>query len=110
MDCTNSTGDCNVTMNAARNVTSTFNQNKVMLDSNYHGTLASAYTAASEGKTIKAQAITLIEDLMFNSGFGFILQGGYDSSFGTHTDYTTVQGKVTLGGTGKVIVDRVIIK
>jgi len=109
--CTSGTGNCTVTMNAARSATATFNiQDNARINSTGYGTLGNATTSVTAGATIKAKTMTFIENLTINPGVSFYLKGGYDATFTSQTGYTTIDGTLTLKGTGTVTVDRVIVK
>ncbi len=109
--CTIGSGNCVVTMDAAKSATATFNvPDNVRIGGIAYGSLAAAYNAATAGSDIKGKTMTFIEDLLLGRGISFRLLGGYDGTFTNQTGYTTIDGTVTLKGAGTVTVDRVIIK
>ncbi|MBK5275270.1 MAG: NHL repeat-containing protein [Desulfuromonadales bacterium] len=110
-DCSSAgTGDCTVSMTAARNVTATFALiPKARSNSTPYGTIASAYAAINVSGTIDAQSSTFVENLIFNRGSVVTLKGGYDSIYSTRTGYTVLNGTLTINS-GKLVVDRLIIK
>jgi len=74
--------------------------------------ITGAYNAAPAGvnSTIKAQGVTLIENIILNLvGRSINLMGGFESSFTTQTGFTTVQGDVIIEQ-GNLTVDRLIIR
>ena len=72
--------------------------------------LQPAYAAAGNGAVIKAQVVTLLENLLLDTvGKAVSIKGGFESSFTTQTGYTTLQGKLTIGK-GGLMADRLIIK
>jgi hypothetical protein len=58
---------------------------------------------------IEAQSVTFIENLTLNNGVVFTLQGGYDSTYGSRSSATTLEGTLTIA-TGGLIVDSLVIK
>jgi hypothetical protein len=75
---------------------------------NYYTSLQTAYTAASDGQNILAQAITFTEPLTFGANIAITLKGGYNCGFTTVTGFTTVNGQLILSG-GTVTIDSIII-
>jgi hypothetical protein len=76
---------------------------------NLYATFNSAYTAAGDEDTIQAKAFKTNETLTFAGSINVVLKGGYDSAFETNSLMTTIHGSLTVGGTGKLTIDRVII-
>jgi pimeloyl-ACP methyl ester carboxylesterase len=104
------TGNCNLTLDADKSVTATFNvQNNVKNSSKYYGTLQNACDDAATGNTVQAKAMEFLGNLFINKGVSFTLRGGYDSNFSTQTGSTTVDGVLTIG-TGSIIADRIVVK
>jgi len=79
-------------------------------DSNYM-TLQAAYNAASDGSTIKCQAITLIESLTVNRNINVTLEGGYDSGYTTNYGNTTsIKGMITTtAGGGTITIENFVL-
>jgi hypothetical protein len=69
----------------------------------------SAYSEATTGQTILAQAVTLEEDLNFTGNKIISLIGGYNCGFTTNTGFTTINS-LTIRGTGEVTISNLIIK
>jgi len=74
-----------------------------------YGTLSTAYAAVGMNGMIEAQSVTFIENLTLNNGVVFTLQGGYDSSYGSRSSATTLEGTLTIA-TGGLIADSLVIK
>jgi hypothetical protein len=77
-------------------------------DTVYYSSISSAYAEAGSGKKILIQAMTFNEDLDVNKNI--TIKGGYDCGFTSNPGYSTVIGKVTVGGPGKVIIEKLIIQ
>jgi hypothetical protein len=78
--------------------------------SDYYDTVSAAYAAASSGQTILMQEKSFIEDLSLTGDSIVTLKGGYDCNYNASSGFTTLSGIATIGGLGKVTVDRVIIR
>jgi hypothetical protein len=76
---------------------------------NYYKWINSAYSQASTGKTILAQAVTFKEDLIFAGGKIITLKGGYSCDFSANPGYTTIR-KLTIRGTDRLNISGIIIK
>jgi hypothetical protein len=63
----------------------------------YFSSLQAALNAAANGQTIKTQATTFTENLVFSNPVSVVLSGGYDGSFSSVTGVTTIQGSLTIG-------------
>jgi hypothetical protein len=68
-----------------------------------------AYNEASSTDTIRAQATSLDDNLLFAGNKTITLIGGFDCGFATSSGLTTVNG-LTIGGTDKVTIANIIIK
>jgi hypothetical protein len=74
-------------------------------------TISTAYTAASTSDTIWIQDKTFSGDLSFGNSIIITLIGGYNCGFTSNdSKYSTITGKVTIGGLGRVAFDKVIIQ
>ncbi|BDV42977.1 hypothetical protein GURASL_19000 [Geotalea uraniireducens] len=115
-DCA-ATGDCSLTMDADRQASALFTfvqpvrlfQQTSSLD---FGTIAGAYAVIADNATatIACRASSLTGWLAFDRPVTLQLKGGYDTSFGSNrTDYTTIQGGVTIGK-GSLTVEQLIIR
>jgi hypothetical protein len=77
---------------------------------NYYGTIQPAYDSYGGVKTVLAQGIDLVEDLLFNEGKTITLNGGYDDTFSSITGVTTIHGSLTIIGGDKVTISDIIIR
>ncbi len=106
------TGDCTVNLTGNLYIPATFvaqdNVRRNLLTTPY-GTLTSAYEVAATGDVLKAKTMTFLESLSLGRDISVVLQGGYGSDFSTPSDFTSVQGGVTISA-GSVTRDRIIIK
>jgi bacillolysin len=115
-NCTLHGPDCRITLSADTTVTATFNSASTLLVQllgapvRTFGFIQLAYNSAGSSGVIKAQAVTLVENLLLNvAGRSITFKGGYDAGFAIQTGYTTVLGKLTLGQ-GSLIADRLVIR
>jgi M6 family metalloprotease-like protein len=109
------TTPCSVTMNSPINITGTFTRD--LLVKNYdtsttYSTITDAYSKASSGQTILVRdnsSLTPFEEpLIINTSI--ILKGGYASGFLANGGYTTTKGKITVGSSGNLKVEKIIIR
>lgn len=110
--CSNTTGDCLVTMNADKNVSATFDLvPKVHLlgGVKYFGTIQSAYNDAVNIDTIEVQGIDLTENLTLDRGIAVTLTGGYDGNFVNRTGVTGLHGALTVKN-GTLHIGGIVIK
>ena len=82
---------------------------KTLLAGGYRDSLQSAYGAAASGNVIKMQAVDLSEALSFNLNKAVTLRGGHNCDFTGIVGKTTFSAPLTIRS-GKVVVDRVIIR
>ena len=73
-------------------------------------TVSSAYETADTDRTIEIQADMLLENLNLADNKIIALMGGYNCGFTTQSGYTTIVGAITIGGSGSVEADRMIIR
>jgi len=115
-DCTG-TGDCQLTMDSAQNVSATFSanaSNPVLLESTQgtYLTMQSAYDSipASQADSIKVKAGEQApENLFFDRDVTISLQGGYDDSFvNTTSTMTSFSGSLTISGSPVTVTNLVI--
>lgn len=107
------TDPCSLTLDSDKTVSASFVlPNNVRIGSSYYATLAAAYSDATDNAIIQMRDMNLPEgNLVFNRSISLLtLQGGYGEGFGSQTGYSSIDGSLTLSGTGKVIIDRIIIK
>ena len=72
--------------------------------------LQTAYGAAGNSATLKAQEVTFIENLLLNVvGRTVTIKGGFEPTFTTQTGVTTIKGMLTIGG-GGLVADRITIR
>lgn len=106
-------GSCTLLMYAARhNVLAVFNQEDKCRTGEYsYGTISNAYAAVGSNSTIRARALDMHENLLFNRGIPFSLLGGYASGYATVSGVTSIYGNITIGGSGnQVILSRIVIR
>lgn len=112
--CTNASGDCTVTLDAARSVTATFDAGPYFLTTDSGGTnsyfisLQKAYSSAHSGTIIKGRSVTVQENVVANLQKQVMVQGGYDTSFSSINGVTTVNGKMLIRQ-GAVRVDKISV-
>jgi hypothetical protein len=69
-----------------------------------------AYDTPASPKTILARNVPLDENLIFASNKIITLIGGYNCGFTAQSSFTTIKGRLTIGGTDKVTISKIIIK
>jgi hypothetical protein len=83
----------------------------VKLSSKTYGSIQEAYSAAVSGQSLLIQQkLILIENLSFKGSKTVYLVGGYNCSFSARSGFSYLYGQLTIGGTGKVIADRLAIR
>lgn len=117
-DCTG-TGDCVVTMDAAKSVVASFSPyfpNPVLLESSQvtYQSIQSAYDMAPTGQsvsdTIKAKAeVISYQDVIFDREVVIHLEGGYDDAFSNVVSNTIFEGTITIRGTGNTVIMKDLI-
>jgi hypothetical protein len=75
-----------------------------------YSSIQSAYNNASTGKTIQAREVILSETLVLDDAKVIKLSGGYDCDFEEKTGYTTINGSLTIGGSGTITVENLIVR
>jgi hypothetical protein len=110
--CTVINGNCQVTLDADKDINSIFElADKARIGSPPgYKSFAEAYDAASgESTTIMLLEDTLTLGTTINKVL--VLEGGYNTDFSRSTNgYTTLKGKLSILGNGKVTADRIIVK
>jgi len=109
-----STGQRTIVVTSCQNLPVKISGNIRILNP-YYSTLQTAYTSVPDPGTMRAQAIDFPPgDVVFGSNKGVTLRGGYDCGFEVNPGYSTIHGKMTVGGlssgTGSIAVERIIIK
>jgi len=76
-----------------------------------YSTISDAYTAATDGQSIKMQAMYFPEGaLTLIRNISISLIGGYDCGYVSNLGgFSTILGSITIGGTGTVTIENVII-
>jgi len=100
--------DCTVTatFNQTCSVYQIYNTNK----HTYHITVQDAYNNADDGNSLLVNAYDFSGDLLLNRwSVNISLFGGYNCEFTEKTDFTTLNGNVTINN-GSLTVDRLLIK
>jgi hypothetical protein len=76
--------------------------------SGYYTSITAAYAAATTGQSILMQAMTFNENINLY-GIDVTLKGGYNCDFTSNDGYSLISGSLTIGGSGRVQIDRLII-
>jgi hypothetical protein len=75
-----------------------------------YASLQSAYNVVSTGKTIQSRELILSENPVFEGDKIIKIRGGYDCDFEEKTGYTTINGSLTIGGSGTITVENLIVR
>lgn len=107
------TGNCVLSMDAAKSVSVTFDRlqwakNDKQVPS-FYGLLKNAYSAAGSGDIIKLQNRTFFEELLLDNGRDVTIDGGYDPDYQNNGGYTILQGSMAISQ-GKVVVRNIKIR
>jgi len=79
--------------------------------SNYYPIVQIAYSDASSGQTLLLQEKAFAENLSFTQNKTITLIGGYDCYYSSNSGtFSTVSGSLTIGGSGVITMDQIIIK
>lgn len=112
-DCTNTSGNCTLNMDADKSATATFNFIQPVRipgpPEAYFDNIGAAYAALTGSGTIQARAYECTGNLLLNRGYALILKGGYDLSYSSNSGHTTLLGTLTIDS-GSLTVERLIIK
>jgi len=109
------TGDCVTAVNAAIDVTASFDscQNlPVRIDDiypAYYESIQLAYDAADDEDIIPTQAARFTESIDFNVHKSVVLQGGYSCDYLSHDSKTRLKGTITISN-GTVTMGDIIIE
>jgi 6-phosphogluconolactonase (cycloisomerase 2 family)/alpha-tubulin suppressor-like RCC1 family protein/fibronectin type 3 domain-containing protein len=104
------TGTCNVSMDAEKTVTATFNSAVLLhIGGTEYSSLQAAYDAASDGAIIQLLQNSVTSTLNANKPITIKLKGGYDSGYASNPGNTTVNAPVIIKQ-GKIVVDRIVVK
>ena len=110
--CTTVTGDCVVTINAAKAVTATFNLAPNAIIQGAPGSyvkLQNAYASVATGGVIQARASEFIENLLLNRAIAITLKGGYDPGFMVNPGVTVIRGTLTLRS-GSLVAEKLMVR
>jgi hypothetical protein len=103
---------CQVTMNAAQNVTATFaysNMARVNSTGNGYDSLTLAYGNTGTTDTIYSRAVNFTENLTLSGNKAVTLLGGRDAWYQPQNAWTTLQGGLTIQN-GSLTVDNLVIE
>jgi len=107
------TGNCQFIMNSNRAVTGTFSHVQPVritgISTNYYSTLSAAYIAAWSGSVIQSRVYTFNENLNINRNVSTTLRGGYNISYSSNGEYTTLRGVLTIGR-GSFTAENLVIR
>jgi len=113
-DCiVNGSGDCVVTMNAARNAGIVFSKDLVHVtrignSASYNPTLQAAYEMAPAGGTVKAWGVPFTENLSVDQAKAVSFMGGYNSGYTSNANVTVLHGTLRIKK-GVLTVDRMVV-
>ena len=74
----------------------------------FFNSLQSGFDAATNGETIKIQAVTLTENPYIDRNIAVILRGGYDCDYVADSSYSKLTGTLTVSN-GTVLVSNLVI-
>jgi hypothetical protein len=74
-----------------------------------YSSIQAAYAAALNGDTIMIQAGSFPENPALRNNTNITLTGGYDCDFSSNDGHSLISGSLTIGGPGRVQIDRLII-
>lgn len=108
----NGTGDCSLTLYADTTINATFEPIplvQIVGKPTEFFSLNEAFAAAFDGCTLKARNVVFSGALNLDLPVGVTLRGGFNSDFETISDYTFLQGILTLGR-GCLTVNNLVIR
>ncbi len=111
-DCTNTSGNCVLTMTTDKNVKATFQLTPpvcINYPSSCYQTLQDAYDNATDGAVIRLKTGALTGTLLAARSITATVEGGYDAGYATMTGETAIDGYVTVRS-GKVNMRKVLVK
>lgn len=112
--CSNTSGNCTVTMDGPKSVTATFTASPLLrlignTTANF-ALLQNAFNVAQHGNTIQARGVEFSENLTLNRpNVTVTLEGGYDSSFTSNTGVTRLRGTLAINS-GTLILENLVIR
>jgi hypothetical protein len=111
--CANTSGNCTPTMDADKSATAAFSFVQPARTpgppASFFPAIGAACAALTGGGTVQAREYEFRENLLLNSGFPLILNGGYDIAYSANPYYSTLKGTLTVQS-GSLTLDRLIIK
>jgi uncharacterized repeat protein (TIGR02543 family) len=112
--CTNSVGNCTVTLDADKTVTATFSPAPLaMIGTNPYDSIQAAYGAAALSGTIimlkEGDHSSALGSLNANDNKSVTIQGGYNAAYNARSGNSMILGPVTMG-LGSLILDSVGIR
>jgi hypothetical protein len=75
-----------------------------------YGSVQAAMAAAGDESEISATAQLFAENLLFSQTGRVTLKGGYDCGFFENIGYTTINGELTVSGSGTLITENIVIR
>jgi Carboxypeptidase regulatory-like domain len=112
--CIGNGSPCTVTMNGDVSVGAVFDVTDGVIIEGQGGSyslIQDAYNASSESSVLEATAGTYGETLLMDGGNDVTLEGGFDCNYQSNTGgFSVVNGTVTIGGLGSVIVENIAIE
>jgi hypothetical protein len=110
------TGGCKITLDANIGVTGSFATMPPVrvetpgYETTYHSTIQDAIAHAHADSVISLQALPFtVSNLSFSQPFAISILGGYNAGFLNQTDYSFLQGVLTIVS-GSATIERVVIK
>ena len=77
----------------------------------YRYTITEAYNEALTSDIVLVRSDSFPEDLTFDRPVSFTLKGGYDEAFTSNAGgYSNIYGTVSVGGSGNVIIENIVIR
>lgn len=111
-DCTNTSGNCVLTMTTDKNVKATFQLTPpvcINYPSSCYQTLQDAYDNAADGSVIRLKTGTLTGTLLAARAITATVEGGYDAGYTGITGETIFDGYVKVRS-GKINMRKVLVK
>jgi List-Bact-rpt repeat protein/Regulator of Chromosome Condensation (RCC1) repeat protein len=106
-----STGPCQLALDGNTTVTATFTPQQLLQrvgSATPYMSFSSAYGDAANGSEIRSRDAAINGDVHLNRELSVMLNGGYAAGFTTISDFTTIQGKLSIEH-GSAIVSNIIV-
>ena len=97
--CTNLTGDCTVTMDAAKSVSANFtavSALRLLSSKAGYASTQNAYNAAASGDVIQVRDLLLTGNLLADKGKTLTLSGGYDAAYAKRLGFSVLKGVLRI--------------